>query len=388
MINYNTLVITRTGLFGDHKKIGGMETYCITFINEMSATMPVTVIDSSGTYQAEKGIYTKIKAGSWGKNPYFLTISVGFKAVFKLLKNSDFTVYSFGYSGVILSLAKTFGLFRRTKLIVALFGLESVDYSKSSKTFLVKIQYLLGIRGFLGANILKRCDAYLTEYKNHHMDYIKKYPFLSDKTYFCLPDPIEVPDAAFIDRSITARWEELQHTKRLKFISIGRDSPSKRRELSIDLFTTIRVALGEIGYDCSFTICVPEVSETLTVSCDACDGVRIVEGASNSELNDLRAAAHFCISTSDQKVPLLAVLEDMSQGIIAISNDDLGGSLSHQSSILVTADEMSWVQSLTSIISEKEKYYEKSKSAYISSGEFSSNKFRALLESMVWRLSD
>ena len=383
MTNPVTIVATRTRLFGKSKNIGGMENYCLAFIDDMSFMTPIIVVDASGTYLVESGLYKKIGKESASYNAYTLTITVGFRVLFQLFKNSNAVVYSFGYAGILVSLAKTFGLYSKTKLIVALFGLESVDKSKSKKTVFVKMQYFLGVRSFLGSNILKKCSLYLTEHENHHMDYIKMYPFLLGRTYLCLPDPIEVPKAEYVERIVENRWESLNSSRQVKFITVGRDSSSKRRDISIELFKVLRVGLREFGFNCSFSICVSEASQQLLTYCALCDDCEVIIGASNEELTVLRSSSQFSISTSDQKVPLLAVLEDMAQGVIPVSTDDLGGSLTDKSSLLIGDDWQSHAIDLLDIISDKQQYAAKAKAAHVGSKEFSRDKFKAILSSLI-----
>lgn len=387
----SNIVVTRSRLFGNSKNIGGMENYCIAFVNELSYSESVLLIDASGTYRVDKGDYVRISGGSRFRNAYLLTVLVGLKALFWIYLrdiSARQVVYSFGYAGVILSLAKTIGLLSRLKLVVALFGLESVDYSKSTKTIFVKMQYLLGIRGFLGGNILRKSDAYLTEFEQHHLDYIEKYPFLENKSFFCLPDPILVPDYSVVLDSIAKRYKECQVTKEVKILSVGRDSSSKRRDISLKKFSILSAALDDIGYKAYFTICVPHASDYLLAKAQSDKTVNLIIDASDSDLKTVRQASHFCLSTSDQMVPLLSVLEDMSQGIIPISTDDLGGSICSQSGVLINADKQDWVEELVRLLQDEELFYDKAECAYNASVGFSVESFRSKILAMRDHLKD
>ena len=385
MIPCSNIVITRSRLFGIGKNIGGMENYCIAFVNELSFLDSVLLIDASGSYRVDKGDYVRISGGSRFRSPYLLTVLVGLKALFRVhLRDIPArpVVYSFGYAGVILSLAKTVGLLGKLKLVVALFGLESVDYSKSTKTIFVKMQYFLGIRGFFGGNILRKSDAYLTEFEKHHLDYIEKYPFLENKPFFCLPDPISVPDQSAVSDAITKRYKECHVIKEVKLLSVGRDSPSKRRDISLKKFSILRAALENIGYKAYFTICVPQASDHLLAAARSDKTVNLIIEASDSDLEALRQSSHFCLSTSDQMVPLLSVLEDMAQGIIPISTDDLGGSICNRSGVLINPKSQAWVGNVVQLVQDGELFYEKAECAYNASIPFSFQNFRLKISTM------
>lgn len=391
MILCSKIVITRSRLFGIGKNIGGMENYCIAFVNELSFLDSVLLIDASGSYRVDQGNYVRISGGSRFKNSYLLTVLVGFKALFRVhVKDISArpVVYSFGYAGIILSLAKTVGLLGKLKLVVALFGLESVDYSKSTKTIFVKMQYLLGIRRFFGGNILRKSDAYLTEFEKHHLDYIEKYPFLENKPFFCLPDPIPVPDQSVVSDAITKRYKECYVTKEIKLLSVGRDSPSKRRDISLKQFSILRESLENFGYKAYFTICVPRASDYLLTAARSDKMVNLIIDASDSELKTVRQTSHFSLSTSDQMVPLLSVLEDMSQGIIPISTDDLGGSICSRSGVLIKADTQDWVEEIVRLVQNEELFYDKAERAYCVSGSFSMKSFRSKILAMEDHLKD
>lgn len=391
MTPFSNIVITRSRLFGSGKNVGGMENYCISFVNELSCFDRVLLIDASGTYCVDQGVYVRTSNGSSFQSAYLLTILIGFKAFFRVhMRDISATpvVYSFGYAGVILSLAKTVGLLAKLKLVVALFGLESVDYSKSTKTLLVKMQYILGIRGFFGSNILRRSFAYLTEFDSHHNVYIEKYPFLEGKLYFCLPDPISVPDRCSVSDTVTKRHNEFHNTKEVKLLSVGRDSSSKRRDISLEKFSTLSAALADIGYKATFIICVPQASDFLLSATRSDRRIKLIIGATDSELKTLRHSCHFCLSTSDQMVPLISVLEDMAQGIIPISTDDLGGSICNRSGVLINSNTQDWVEEIVRLVQDSELFFDKAECAYNASLDFSVESFRLKISAMRDRLKD
>ena len=375
---HNHIVITRSRLFGGTKNIGGMENYCISFVNELSLRNIVLLIDASGTYSVDSEKYSRIEDEQRFNNAYILTLLIGLKALRQLCikgKTSDCIVYSFGYAGILISLAKSFGFFSNSKLVVALFGLESVTFVKSKKTFFVTLQYILGIRRFFGANILRKSHAYLTEFDSHHLDYIQKYSFLKNKMYFCLPDPISIPDRASVVGLIEHRWETSNDAKHLNFISVGRDSPSKRREISLEIYNMLSQKLDEIAYTTSFIICVPQASDFLVQAAENDSRIKLIIAATEFELKNVRQTCHFCISTSDQMVPLISVLEDMAEGIIPISSDDLGSSINYHSAVLIKAADQDWIEEVLDLVQNRDLFVSKAQRAYEASLRFSREQF-------------
>ena len=241
---------------------------------------------------------------------------------------------------------------------------------------------------FFGGNILRKSDAYLTEFEKHHLDYIEKYPFLENKPFFCLPDPIPVPDQSVVSDAITKRYNECYVTKEIKLLSVGRDSPSKRRDISLKKFSILRESLGNFGYKAYFTICVPRASDYLLAAARSDKMVNLIIDASDSELKTVRQTSHFSLSTSDQMVPLLSVLEDMSQGIIPISTDDLGGSICSRSGVLIKADTHDWVEEILRLVQNEELFYDKAERAYCVSGSFSMKSFRSKILAMEDHMKD
>lgn len=385
MAIYKNIVITRSRLFGDLRNIGGMENYCISFVNELSRLGSVLLIDASGAYVVTAEDYRKISKGQRSNNPYVLTILIGLKVLSHLGDRniSDRqVVYSFGYAGIILSLAKGLGFYSNSKLVVALFGLESVTYNKSRKSLFVKLQYRLGLRGFLGANILRYSDAYLTEFAAHHLEYIEKYPFLAETPHICLPDPIAVRDRESVLEEAQARWLIARDRKHLNFISVGRDSPSKRREIAFEVFAKVSSRLADIGYTTTFKICVPIASDFLVQAAKNDSRIELTVGAADFQLRSIRKKCHFCISTSDQMVPLISVLEDMAEGIIPISTDDLGQSVSHRSAVLITGEGADWIEDVLALVCEQEWCSQRMKGVYDATANFGLQQFRSKIESM------
>jgi hypothetical protein len=81
-------------------------------------------------------------------------------------------------------------------------------------------------------------------------------------------------------------------------------------------------------------------------------------------------------------VPLLSVLEDMAQGIIPISTDDLGGSICNRSGVLINPKSQAWVGNVVQLVQDCELFYEKAECAYNASTRFSFQNFRLKISTM------
>jgi len=375
MNDIHNLVITRSKIFGKNKNIGGLESYLKVFCETGSYTSSITLISGSGTYKFQDGLKTKLSNGFKTSNNYLLTIYVGFRALIHVVKRRKYNinVFSFGLAGLILSVQKFLGLHKNTKLYAILFGLEFMIQSKDSKKLSTRLQQKLGLRKFLGFILLKSSDYYLTEYPNHKKEYIKYFPFLRNKKDICIPDPIDIPDNSLLERIAASRLNEFKRTGDILFVSIGRDSHDKRRDLSISFFIKLSNFLSKKGIRAHFSICVPQKSKKLEELINGIDFINVHENLSDNEILEIRKKAIFSICHSNQEVPLISVLEDMSWKIIPIANDSLGGSLDSKCAILID-EEKEAIRMIYDLISNN-KLSEKSQISFEQANIFSRDNF-------------
>ena len=341
MKDINNVVITRSKIFGKNKNIGGLESYLKIFCETGSQIKSILLISGSGTYQYKNGSKIKLFNGFKTSNSYLLTIYVGFRALMHIFKNrkKKIHIFSFGLAGLVICIPKFFGLLKYIKLYAILFGLEFMIQSKNNQKISTRIQQKLGFRKFLGYFLLKNSDFYLTEYPDHKEEYIKHFPFLEAKQDICIPDPIDIPDFSILEKITTKRIENLNKNREVLFVSIGRDSHDKRRDLSIKFFKNLFYFLSKRGIRSNFAICVPHKSIELENLSRDLDFIDVYEGLENNEIQEIRKKAIFSICHSNQGVPLISILEDMSWKIIPISSDSLGGSLDNNCAILINNEE-------------------------------------------------
>lgn len=380
MNKISNVVITRSKIYGKNKNVGGLETYLKAFCEVGSKNRKILLICGSGNYIFYNGASEKIKSGFSSKNQYLLTIYIGFRALFYILRNQSLKihVFSFGLSGIFISIIKSLGFFDRINLGVILFGLEFMIQSKESNKLFTRIQHKIGLRKFLGYLALRHSDKFFTEYPNHINEYLKHFPFLKEKENVCIPDPIDVPNHKDVNHSVSRKYQRLREKKEILIISIGRDSPDKRRDLSIKFFQTLANEFAETSYKLNFKICVPKKSETLCKLTESIKNIEICEGLSDEELVRLRQDAIFCISHSNQNVPLLSILEDMSWQVIPISNDTLGQSLNNNCAVLID-DDISACKEIKELI-KTGSLMQKSEHAFIQANKFGKTEFSNLIQ--------
>ena len=109
--------------------------------------------------------------------------------------------------------------------------------------------------------------------------------------------------------------------------------------------------------------------------------VKLHESLTDREIEDIRKKSLFCISHSNQKVPLLSILEDMSYGIIPISNDNLGGSIDDKSAFIID-DKNIFLNDFARFI-KKDLSYDKFKNAYYQSKKFDRENFSKTIKEFL-----
>lgn len=377
----NNIVITRSKIYGINKNIGGLETYLKAFCEEGSNYKPIILISGSGTYAFTSGQREVLQKGFKTSNPYLLTFLTGIRSIKYVSKIPDMKVniFSFGLSGIFIPILKKILKNNFIKFNVILFGLEFMIPEKSRKAFFTQIQHKVGLRKALGRYILKNSDCYFTEYPNHALVYEDYFPFLKHKKSLCLPDPIFIKEFNLIEKIIYKKLDNFFIHKEINFISVGRDSSDKRREASIDLFNILATQHKELKF--CFNICVPKASNKLKEIVNKNKEVKLHESLTDREIEDIRKKSLFCISHSNQKVPLLSILEDMSYGIIPISNDNLGGSIDDKSAFIID-DKNIFLNDFARFI-KKDLSYDKFKNAYYQSKKFDRENFSKTIKEFL-----
>lgn len=369
------IVITRSKIFGKDKNTGGLETYLKIFCETGSSFTPILLVCGSGIYLYKNGKSKIVKTGYKTSNQYLLTLYIGLKILLISLKQrkTKLHIFSFGLSGLMLSMLKFFGLLKNINLSAILFGLEFMIQSKESTKLFTRIQHYIGLRKLLGFIILKYSDRYFTEYENHKNEYIKHFPFLDDRECICLPDPIYMQDSYIVNKAVADRFIKFNKNKEILFISVGRDSKDKRRDLSIKFFENALKEFKDTEFNLKFKICVPKKSHNLELLTANSPNIEICESLSDEELIGVRKNAMFSISHSNQKVPLLSVLEDMSWQVIPISNDSLGQSLDESCAILIDTDQKA-CEDIKKLIG-RNKLKQKCELAFNQANKFSTSNF-------------
>ena len=384
-MNVEQIVFTRSKIYGDSRNIGGLENYTIAFCEEASMFRTILLVSGSGSYVFRNGIPNKTCDGYSTTNQYLLTLYVGMRVlrlvVFK--KDIRFQVFSVGLAGLLIAVSKSLGLLKNVELNTILFALEFMIHSRNSKKILTRLQTILGVRRLAGFYMLKYCQRYFTEFDGHEHDYIKVFPFLKDTDFVCLPDPVSVNNNDEVNRSILSRIESMSVQKKVVFISVGRDSLDKRRDLTIEYFKKLSEFCKKTRYKFELNICAPSVSSDLKELIGVDKNISVHEGLSDNQLQSLRKRAHFCICHSNQRVPQMSVLEDMAWGVIPIANSELGKSLTKDSAIIMGKSDVTESFELIIDLLSPKNYREKALNVFRRSSYFGRDQFSKVISGLA-----
>lgn len=310
------IIITR-GLIFNH--IGGLETYCNHLISALTNNKKkVLVFDGSGIfffYSLKKRKIKKFSLTSFKYLNYLLLFYYQFYLL-KFILKKKFNLILIGFIGFPITLLRK----KFNRIYSSFFGLEILENINKKKIFR-NFQNTLKLRKYLIQKIIDNSSHLILESKSDVNIYEKFNLNISTKILIILPDPVNVNNISFIKKKF----------KEILFIYVGRDSPEKNILKSIKFFSLIN---SKLKINLKYIICSPKFTNkypTLVKN----KNIILYENLNNEIIDKLRKKAHFFMNFSNQKVPLLSVLESCVYGVIPISENNMGNILNDDNSILI-----------------------------------------------------